>query len=93
VEIVVCNYVFFEDPQSIFHTIPLLVIETTYALKVFPLLSKPVGPTSNFDMGFLQALHSPIHCQDYLLFVFQSINYRNPSLGLPTKARGCKVAG
>jgi hypothetical protein len=52
-EIIIYNYAFSKDPQSILHTIPPLVVETTCALEVFPLFSELVYPTSNFDMGFL----------------------------------------
>jgi hypothetical protein len=44
---------FKKNPQSIFHAIPLLMVETTYALEVFPLFLKLVYPTTDFDMGFL----------------------------------------
>jgi len=52
-EIIVCNYAFFEDRQSIFHALPPFMVETTYALHVFLLCSKFVCPTLDFNMGFL----------------------------------------
>jgi hypothetical protein len=67
-EIVVCNCAFFEDHQSIFHTLPPLVVETKCALQVL-LFSKLICPTSNSDMGFLKFPHIIFHFQDCLLFI------------------------
>jgi hypothetical protein len=52
-EIVVYDYAFSEDHQSILHALPPLVLETTYALRVFLLSSKLICPTSYSNMGFL----------------------------------------
>jgi hypothetical protein len=51
--IVVCNHAFFEDHRSILHIVPPLVVKPTCALQVFPMFSKLVYPTLDFDMGFL----------------------------------------
>jgi hypothetical protein len=68
-EIVVCNYVFFEDHRSIFHPLPPLVVERKCVLQVFLLLSKLIFPTSTFDMKFLKFPHIFFHFQDCLLFL------------------------
>jgi hypothetical protein len=52
-EIVVYNYAFSKDPQSILHVVPPFVVETTYALQVFSLFSEFIYPTSDSDMGVL----------------------------------------
>jgi len=69
-EIIVCNYAFFENPESISHTVPLLVLEMRCALQVFLLFIELEYPTLDFDMGFLCALHICLHFQDCLLYVF-----------------------
>jgi len=53
VEIIVYNSTFHENPQSILHVMPLLVVEMTCALQISPLFSELVDPTSNFDMGIV----------------------------------------
>jgi hypothetical protein len=53
VEIIIYNFAFSEEPQSILHTTPPFVVKTSYALKIFPLFSELIYPTLDFDMGFL----------------------------------------
>jgi len=53
VEIIIYNCAFSKDPQSIFHTVPLFVVEMTGASHALPFFSKLVCPTLYFDMGFL----------------------------------------
>jgi hypothetical protein len=62
---------FLKTPKSIRIVVQFLVVELTCALQAFPLFSKLIYLTSDYEMGFLKALHIPRHFWNCLLFVFQ----------------------